>query len=110
VNIARRGAEQIVEHARAEVVGSVPDPAKPDAGLELAVARVLARHDSWDADKVVATLKPIPGTETAALVMDELVCRGVVDENVMNSLVEKMNPHVTTCCVVASSNTVVSIE
>ena len=96
VNLARRGAEQIVAYARAEAVGEVPDPSKPDVGVELAAARVLARHDSWDVDKVFETLKPIMGTPTAALVMEELVNRGAVDEDVMNSLVESINPHVTT--------------
>lgn len=96
VNLARRGAEQIVDYARAEVVGKMPDPAKPNAGVELAAARVLARHDTWDVDKVIATLKPILGTETAALVTEELVRRGAVDEGTMNSLIEQMNPRATT--------------
>lgn len=96
LNIARRGAEQIVDYARAAVVGEVPDPEKPDAGTELAVARILARHESWDVDTVKNALAPILGTETAALVMEELVHRGAVDEQVMDAIIEQMNPHITT--------------
>lgn len=94
LRLAERGAKQILSYARAKVMGAVPDPAKPDAAVELAAARVLARHEKWNVETVTATLDQIIGTETAALVMDELVRRGEVDAELLDALVEKLSPTV----------------
>lgn len=92
LRFARRGAEQVMDYARAAAVGEAPDPAKPDVGVELAVARLLARHQQWDVNAVTETLDPIMGTQTAAVFMDELVKRGSVDVDLLEALLEKMNP------------------
>lgn len=92
LRFARRGAELMMDYARASVVGEAPDPAQPDVGVELAVARILARHEQWDVETVTETLEPIMGTQTAAVFMDELVKRGSVDVDLLEALLEKLNP------------------
>lgn len=94
LRFARRGAELMMDYARASVVGETPDPAKPDVGVELAVARILARHEQWDVETVTETLGPIMGTQTAAVFMDELVKRGSVDVDLLEALLEKLNPSI----------------
>ena len=88
--LAAAAAERMVDYARSAAVGPAPEPGKPDAALELALARLLARRDTWSTEDVQATLEPILGTALAAVFVAELVARGKVTRDSMDALLEHM--------------------
>lgn len=95
LNAARTGASRMYDYARAAAVGTPPDPKAPDVAIELALARLLARHKQWGVQQFTDTLMPIIGTDLAAALVDELVARGAVDADVVDSVVERLTPTIS---------------
>lgn len=112
INAARRGADNMIGHARASVVGTPPNPEKPDVGAELAVARILGRRSQWKMENFSEELKPILGTPTASLLIEELTARKLLDAELIDALIEQSSPLISTArqyqkfAYVALSNTI----
>lgn len=95
LSIAREGAGRIYEYALNEAIGEAPSPAEPDTAIELAMARLMGRHEKWGVQEIEATLIPITGTPLAAALVDELVARGEIDETVYRALLTGATPKIS---------------
>lgn len=89
---ARAGASRMFDYARAAAVGTPPDPTAPDAALELALARLLSRHEKWGVQQFIDTLAPIKGTTLGAALVEELIARRAIDAELVDSVVEQLTP------------------
>ncbi|PAT06222.1 hypothetical protein CKJ81_04455 [Corynebacterium hadale] len=96
VATARLGADQMLNYARTSAIGPAPDPANPNMPAELAVARILPRHTTWNLNIARKEIEPLLGTATGALLIEELAARDLLDATSLDALVENMAPDVAT--------------
>ncbi|PAT11647.1 hypothetical protein [Corynebacterium hadale] len=92
VEAARLGVSRMYDYARTAAAGTPPDPAAPDTAVELALARLLARHDKWGVKEFTDTLTPIKGTPLAAALADELTARGALEPGLADAVLESLTP------------------